>query len=78
MHKRKMESLNIRNSLKTQSSKITIVELSKARPSEFTLVKLDIFSSNSPNQVITRLGEMSLSPNSTRLNRRRETTLDII
>jgi len=41
----------------------------KTRPGEFTLEKLDIFSSNSPKQVITRLGEKLLSPNPTRLNK---------
>jgi len=45
---------------------------SKAHPSEFTLVKLGFFSSNSLKQVITRLSEMSLSPSPTRLNIRRE------
>jgi len=44
----------------------------KARPSEFTPVKLDFFSSNLLKKVITHLSEMSLSPSLIRLNRRRE------
>jgi len=42
------------------------------RPSESTLVKLGIFSSNSLKQVITRLSEMSLSPSPTGFNRKHE------
>ena len=56
----KTESWNIGNSLKT-------------RPSEFTPLKLGFFLTNSPKQVITRLGKMSLNPSLTSLNTRRET-----
>ena len=51
----KRESWNIRNSPKT-------------RPSDFTLVKLSFFSSNSLKQVITRLNEMPLSLNPIRFS----------
>jgi len=67
----------IQDSPKAFPGELTLVKLDffslnlpKARPSEFTPVKLDFISSNSFKQVITHLGEMSLSPNPIRLNMR--------
>jgi len=68
----KRESWNIENSLKTCPNLSKLDHSRGTRPSEFTPMKLGFFSSNSPKQVITCLGEKALSPSPTRLNMRRE------